>query len=810
MGCSRRTKVKDLRPEQKWDFISLQDFKATSFFEYIAYGFVYVSLLISIAVYAVDTFTAYRLITLNQFNGFEPAISIDVAKWIFVGCIIASWVNLIYEHLRAWRTMARGAVAESYLDSLAVRLQSIRIFGNGRGWRRFLVFSELTKSKKGSEYVALFTYFSFQSWIRVIFCSGPRQVVNALTLYGVYTTDLIKPDEDGDVPTAILKFFENFGELATNDTQLAIMLSGMTFTLVIWVFALLSLLLALCFYLFFLWHYIPNSENGLSGYCETKINGRLAKIVSAKVNAAIEEEERKRIKQEQKLAAKEGKDGEKPTFGRQATIPMFLESKEDKLPSMPMLNRNDTQVTLPAYTSRPGTPSGGPTVPDMEMSNMNGRRPPGPSRLGTAKSNASMQSYGSNAPLMAGAAEMGQGRPASPAPSLPHGGPQNGYPFPGPQRTQTSDTMNSNWSRGPPQMRNGTPGPNGMPGRNGTPGPQSMPGQQGMPGRNGTPGPPGSRNLTPYDRSMNMTPMERTMSPATYDDPRNPVDRSRNMTPLDRTMTPGSYNPRNPQYPARSDTNVSTMTYDNGNGYNKQNDDYVVSPLEPTLPSLEPTLPSLEPTLPSLEPSVPHFANDAASSVYSGGTGAHTRAPSVTSNASTARPQYGNGRSTPSQSSNTYNPYGATRPPVGRSTPSQSSNHYNPNAGRASPAPSSQLGYPANMRGGRQGRFPVNPPRSASAAIPDSGSQSQGGLRQPQRNMTAPIERHQSPAPSATSYYSNDAPPRIGTPAGLRNDSTFDVGSTSGQNGLFASSDRDLERGYGQNDGSSKNGGYKY
>lgn len=34
--------------------------------------------------------------------------------------------------------------------------------GQGRGWKRFLVFAELTKSKKGAEYIALFTFFSFQ------------------------------------------------------------------------------------------------------------------------------------------------------------------------------------------------------------------------------------------------------------------------------------------------------------------------------------------------------------------------------------------------------------------------------------------------------------------------------------------------------------------------------------------------------------------------------------------------------------------------------------------------------------------------
>jgi hypothetical protein len=60
------------------------------------------------------------------------------------------------------RVMKRGAVAESFLDSLAVRLQCIRWSKTGRGYKRFLVFAELTKSKKGAEYVALFTYFSFQ------------------------------------------------------------------------------------------------------------------------------------------------------------------------------------------------------------------------------------------------------------------------------------------------------------------------------------------------------------------------------------------------------------------------------------------------------------------------------------------------------------------------------------------------------------------------------------------------------------------------------------------------------------------------
>jgi hypothetical protein len=118
---------------------------------------------VSVAVYGVDTFTAVNLLAFDKWSGaIQPKIDIDTGKWIFSACIILSWVNVAYEHFRAMRVMKRGAVAESFLDSLAVRLQCVRWTKTGRGYKRFLVFAELTKSKKGAEYVALFTYFSFQ------------------------------------------------------------------------------------------------------------------------------------------------------------------------------------------------------------------------------------------------------------------------------------------------------------------------------------------------------------------------------------------------------------------------------------------------------------------------------------------------------------------------------------------------------------------------------------------------------------------------------------------------------------------------
>lgn len=237
----------------------------------------------------------------------------------------------------------------------------------------------------------------------MIFCSGPRQAVNAITLYSVYTAKLSVQGDNFE--TSLSSLFAKIKALAESDYQQALILSGMIFTLVIWVFSALSLLIAAMFFVFFLWGWIPRNDGGLSGYCSRKINKRLMKIVSVKVNKAIEDQERQRKKMELRAAKKAGV---APAEERKATLPNISGGGDDKLPDMPMLNRNDTMATLPAYTSRPGTPG------SIELARLDQLRPQ-PSRMGTGNSRVG---------LMGAGAEMGR---SSPAPSMP---PQdiNNYP----------------------------------------------------------------------------------------------------------------------------------------------------------------------------------------------------------------------------------------------------------------------------------------------------------------------------------------------------------------------------------------------
>jgi hypothetical protein len=227
-------------------------------------------------------------------------------------------------------------------------------------------------------------------------------------------------------------FVEKLRLLATQEPRQVVILSGMLFTLVIWVFSFLSLLLAALFFVFFLWSYIPREDGGLTGFCERKVNKRLKQIVSIKINKAMAEEERKRKKAELKAAKK---NGEERPMTMKPSLPVLT---DDSLPEMPSLNRADTFASFSEKPSRPNTPG------SFEM-NALGRKPSMPLRSDTKLTAAS--EYSSNASLLAGAAEMGVARSGSPGPTLP---PLelDGYP---PVRT---DTSSSSRSYGPgPQLQ---------------------------------------------------------------------------------------------------------------------------------------------------------------------------------------------------------------------------------------------------------------------------------------------------------------------------------------------------------------------
>ncbi|KAL8728903.1 MAG: hypothetical protein Q9181_005180 [Wetmoreana brouardii] len=469
MGCGgERERLENARAEQKWGYINLRDFTSTSCYSPLSYGILYIFLIVSVAVYAVDLFTAANLLFFDRWSGqVKPVISFKIARWIFAACILLSLVLLVYRWTRAIRVIKSGVVVASYLDPLAVRIQSIRPGARGQGWRRFLVFAALTEGRKGAEYVALFTYFSFEASMRIIFAEGPRQLLNAQTLYSVMQANLVPAGEhaakDGHSPIA--QFWVNLRILADHNREQAAILFGMLFTLIIWVFSVLSLLLACIFYTLFLWRHIPKSDGTLKRFCRRKIDTRLSKIVGKKVEKALARGDRIRARE----AANLSNGGRPGRVKRQPTIPVVGEDDQSFRPED--LSRQTTQTM---FASRPSQHSTGapvlsrqPTVPDVGAVN---DRPEAPSRSTTQSSAQSYDSYASDAPLMSSGQQMGHATPSrsysKPLPSrstsdrtLPYDRPPiSRKPTAGSQSTQ--QTYNTAYSSQPPPGRmysNGTP-----------------------------------------------------------------------------------------------------------------------------------------------------------------------------------------------------------------------------------------------------------------------------------------------------------------------------------------------------------------
>lgn len=221
-----------------------------------------------------------------------------------------------------------------------------------------------------------------------------------------------------DSNSPIRQFFVNVQILAHSNREQATILFGMLFTLIVWLFSVLSLILAILFYVFFLWPRISSSDGSLAKYCRRKVDKRLSQIVGVKINKAIERENRQILKQEAKS------DGR--SLKHQPTLPILGDDEE-------VLTRHTSQAS-----SQPSSRYGhDDPFPRLTL----------PSRMASQMSTQLSNSYGSGAPLMVAASAMGcdgTGRPYSPArPSVVI--PERSYPpsKPGLNRFHTQSSQTS-------------------------------------------------------------------------------------------------------------------------------------------------------------------------------------------------------------------------------------------------------------------------------------------------------------------------------------------------------------------------------
>ncbi|TFK43645.1 hypothetical protein BDQ12DRAFT_731635 [Crucibulum laeve] len=287
MCCSGPKWKREKVPDHKFDFIDTREFTDNGFMMRLKYLWLYIIVLKSFLVYVSDIFSAITMLTTKNWSNeiFKQCqttkncifIPFNTGKWLFVGCIIFSFLLLAYESRKAKKIIASRDISYAFTNVMANNYYSLRSYDH------FCFFDHISNSTKLSDDFAFFVFFVFKSWKRLLLADGPRQTINALTLYAVY---LVKKKNPGDW-WEVSKYFKG-NSLSTS----ALTITSL-FTVLVFAGSLLLLIVAGICYIPLLCHIRGN----LKEYCCHKVDKR--------IGAVIKRRQKQRLADAAKLAQKE-------------------------------------------------------------------------------------------------------------------------------------------------------------------------------------------------------------------------------------------------------------------------------------------------------------------------------------------------------------------------------------------------------------------------------------------------------------------------------------------------------------------------
>jgi len=263
---------REVVPDHKFDFINTAEFADNGFMMRVKYLWLYIIVLKSFLVYISDIFSAITMLTTKNWSNeiFKQCQTIDgcffipfnTGKWLFVGCIIVSFLLLAYESRKSKKIIASRDISYAFTNIMANNYYSLRSYDH------FCFFDHISNSTKTSDDFAFFVFFTFKSWKRLLLADAPRQAINALTLYAVWLVKKGGPEPWYD-PT---KYFKN------NSLSTSALTVSSFFTVVVCAGSLLFLVVAGICYVPLLLHIRGN----LKEYCCHKVDKRIGVIIKRK------------------------------------------------------------------------------------------------------------------------------------------------------------------------------------------------------------------------------------------------------------------------------------------------------------------------------------------------------------------------------------------------------------------------------------------------------------------------------------------------------------------------------------------------
>lgn len=132
-----------------------------------SYAWVYILVLKSFLTYVADLYTAIALLASNRWAGnlleqadsSEVKIPFSIGKWIFTGCIIFSFVLLLWESRKARNIIRSRDISYSYTNVIANNYWSMKSYDH------FCFFCQINSSRKKKDEFAFFVFFTFKGML---------------------------------------------------------------------------------------------------------------------------------------------------------------------------------------------------------------------------------------------------------------------------------------------------------------------------------------------------------------------------------------------------------------------------------------------------------------------------------------------------------------------------------------------------------------------------------------------------------------------------------------------------------------------
>ncbi|PLW40174.1 hypothetical protein PCASD_12277 [Puccinia coronata f. sp. avenae] len=281
MCCSGARWKREEVPDHKWDFVDVREFHNSGLMSYLQYAFLYVLVIKSVLVYASDIYTMVLLLASNHWagsilmsTGGSSAMNVPfkIGKWIFFGCIIFSFLLLLWEAKKSRAIIRSRDISYAFTNVMANNYYSMKSYDH------FCFFSQINNSKKKKDDFAFFVFFTFKGWKRLLLADAPRQVINGITLYSFARS---------------VKFTTDISKWYDGSFAKASVLLSMAFTVTIWIGSFVLLMAAAFLYVPLLCYI----QGNLKEYCCHKVDKRIAELMKRK--------HRKRLAKEAALMRKE-------------------------------------------------------------------------------------------------------------------------------------------------------------------------------------------------------------------------------------------------------------------------------------------------------------------------------------------------------------------------------------------------------------------------------------------------------------------------------------------------------------------------